>query len=144
MTEMAYDIFQLFVRWKPITAYVMAMIKQLSIIMFKLNQIDWRLSASLKWCKRPWTWWRHQMETFSALLALCAGNSPVPMNSPHKGQRRGALMLSFIFVWINDWVNNREAGDLRRHRGHYGVNVMLFHPFSANFPSGVTYMCLRK
>ena len=24
------------------------------------------------------TWWRHQMETFSALLAICAGNSPVP------------------------------------------------------------------
>ena len=23
------------------------------------------------------TWWRHQMETFSALLAICAGNSPV-------------------------------------------------------------------
>ena len=23
------------------------------------------------------SWWRHQMETFSALLALCAGNSPV-------------------------------------------------------------------
>ena len=22
------------------------------------------------------------------------------------------------------WVNNREAGDLRRHRGHYDVNVM--------------------
>ena len=29
-----------------------------------------------------------------------------------------------ICVWINGWVNNREAGDLRRHRGHYGVNVM--------------------
>ena len=29
-------------------------------------------------------WWRHQMETFSALLALCAGNSPVPVTSPHK------------------------------------------------------------
>ena len=70
------------------------------------------------------TWWRHQMETFSALLALCAGNSPVPVNSPHKGQWRGALMFSFICVWINDWVNNREAGDLRRHRGHYDVNVM--------------------
>ena len=24
-----------------------------------------------------WTWWRHQMKTFSALLAICAGNSPV-------------------------------------------------------------------
>ena len=70
------------------------------------------------------TWWRHQMETFSALLALCAGNSPVPVNSPHKGQWRGALMFSFICAWINNGVNNREAGDLRRHRGHYDVNVM--------------------
>ena len=31
---------------------------------------------------RPDTWWRHQMETFSALLALCAGNSPVPGEFP--------------------------------------------------------------
>ena len=134
-------------------------------------------------------WWCHQMETFTALLALCAGNllSPVnsphkgqwhralvfffdlclnkqlskqsrcwwfempsrslwhhcndsyfmwhnhddvikwkhfprywpfvrgihqsPVNSPHKGQWRGALMFSLICIWINDWVNNREAGD---------------------------------
>ena len=64
------------------------------------------------------------METFSALLALCAGNSPVPVNSPHKGQWRRALMFSLICVSINGWVNNREAHDLRRHRGHYDVNVM--------------------
>ena len=64
------------------------------------------------------------METFSALLALYAGNSPVPVNSPHKGQWLGALMFSFIY-WINDWVNNREAGDLRRQDGHYDVIVML-------------------
>ena len=70
------------------------------------------------------SWWRHQMETFSALLALCAGNSPVPVNSAHKGQWRGALMFSLICARINDWVNSREAGDLRRHRGHYDVNVM--------------------
>ena len=77
------------------------------------------------------SWWRHQMETFSAELALCAGNSPVPVNSPHKGQRRGALMFSLICVWINGWVNNREAGDLRRHRAHCDVILMilcsLFH-----------------
>ena len=73
------------------------------------------------------TWWRHQMETFSALLALCAGNSPVPVNSPHKGQWRGALMFSLIYAWINDWVNNRGAGDLRRHRGNYDVIVMTYH-----------------
>ena len=73
------------------------------------------------------------METFSASLALCAGNSPVPVNSPHKGQWRGALMFSFIYVWINDWVNNREAGDLRRQRGHYDVIVMttnFTYPYS--------------
>ena len=28
------------------------------------------------------TWWRHQMETFSALLALCAGNSLVTGEFP--------------------------------------------------------------
>ena len=75
------------------------------------------------------TWWRHQMETFSALLALCVGNPPVPVNSPHKGQWRGALMFSLICARINDWVNNHEAGDLRRHRGHYDVSVMYFRGF---------------
>ena len=64
------------------------------------------------------------METFSALLAIFAENSPVPVNSPHKGQSRGALMFSLICAWINDRVNNREAGDLRRYRGHNDVIVM--------------------
>ena len=51
-------------------------------------------------------WWRHQIKTFSALLALCAGNLPVTGDSPHKGQWRGALLCSLICVWINGWVNN--------------------------------------
>ena len=63
------------------------------------------------------SWWRNQMETFSALVALCAGNSPV---TGHKGQ----WMFSLICAWINGWVNDCEAGDLRRHRAHYGVTVM--------------------
>ena len=65
------------------------------------------------------------METISALLAICAGNSPVSGNSTRKGQWRGALMFSLICVWINGWENNREAGDLRRYRAHYDVIVML-------------------
>ena len=80
------------------------------------------------------TWWRHQMETFSALLALCADYSPVPVNSPHKGQWLGALMFTLICAPINDWVNNREAGDLRRHLDHYGVSVMLSLLASFIFP----------
>ena len=45
------------------------------------------------------------------------------VNAPHEGQF-DALMLSLICAWINGWVNNHEAGDLRRHRAHYGVTVM--------------------
>ena len=47
-----------------------------------------------------------------------------PVNFPHKGQWRGALMFSLIWTWINSWVNNPEAGDLRRHRAHCDVSVM--------------------
>ena len=47
-----------------------------------------------------------------------------PVNSPHKGQWRWALVFSLICAWINGWVNNREAGDLKRHRAHYDVTVM--------------------
>ena len=77
---------------------------------------------------RPWvtfyrrsdvTWWCHQMETFSAFLAFCGGNSP------HEGQWRGALMFSLIGVWINGWINNRDAGDSRCHRAHYDVIVVM-------------------
>ena len=41
------------------------------------------VKALLLYTKEHWySWWRHQMETFSALLALCAGNSPVPGEFP--------------------------------------------------------------
>ena len=50
-----------------------------------------------------------------------------PVNSPHKGQWRGALMFSLICVWINDWVNSREAGDMRRHYAHYDSSVMYIN-----------------
>ena len=68
------------------------------------------------------------METFSALLAICAGNSPVTGEFPYKGQ--WALMFSYICAWINGWVNNPEAGDLRRHRAHYDVIVMSSHAYT--------------
>ena len=64
------------------------------------------------------------MEIFSVLLAICAGNSPVPGELPTQSHWRGALMFSLICVWINGWVKNREAGDLSRYRAHYDVTVM--------------------
>ena len=54
------------------------------------------------------------------------------MNSPHKGQWRGALMFSLTCAWMNDWVNNRGARDLRRHRAHYDVIIINEPCFSSH------------
>ena len=67
--------------------------------------------------------WKH----FPRYLPFVWGIHRRSVNSLHKGHWCGALMFSLICVWINDWVNNREAGDLRRHRGHYDVTVMIFY-----------------
>ena len=64
--------------------------------------------------------WKH----FPRYWPFVRGIHRSPVNSPHKGQWRGALMFSLICVWKNAWVNNREAGDLRRYRSHYDVIVM--------------------
>ena len=63
------------------------------------------------------------MEKFSVLLALCAGNSPVTGEFP--AQRPVARSFDVFFdLRLNVWVNNREAGELRRNRAHYDVIVM--------------------
>ena len=64
--------------------------------------------------------WKH----FPRYWPFVRGIHRSPVNSPHKGQWRGGLIFSLICVWINGWVNNREAGDLRCYRAHYDVTVM--------------------
>ena len=64
--------------------------------------------------------WKH----FPRNWPFVRGIHRSPVNTPHNGQWRGALMFTLICVWINGWVNNRETGDLRRYRGHYDVIVM--------------------
>ena len=71
-------------------------------------------------------WWRHQTETYSALLALCEGNPPT---TGHKGQLRGALTFSLICAWTNGCVINREAGGSRslwRYCNERGSNAGLW------------------
>ena len=68
-------------------------------------------------------WWRHQMETSSALLAICAGNSPVPGEFPT--QRPVTQSFDIFFdLYLNKQLN-RRAGDLGRYRADYDVIVML-------------------
>ena len=60
----------------------------------------------------PLVWWIHRS----------------PMNSHVKCQWRGALMFNLICAWTNGEINNRDAGDLRRHRAHYDFTLMVFYP----------------
>ena len=64
--------------------------------------------------------WKH----FPRYWHFVRGIHRWPVDSPHKGQWRWALMFSLICAWTNGWVNNRDADDLRRHRTHHDVTVM--------------------
>ena len=66
--------------------------------------------------------WKH----FPRYWLFVRGIHRSPVNYPHKGRWRVALMFTLISAGINGWVNNGEAGDLRRNRAHYDVIVMNY------------------
>ena len=61
------------------------------------------LAASCRLTQR--SWWRHQMETFSALLAICAGKSPVPGEFPTQRPVTRSFNVFFDLRVTNGWVN---------------------------------------
>ena len=67
--------------------------------------------------------WKH----FTRHWSFVRGIHLSPVNSSHKGQWSGALMLSLICFGTNGWVNNRDAGVLRCHRVYYDVTVIRAH-----------------
>ena len=77
------------------------------------NNIDSKHDDVIKWKHFP-CYWPFVREIHRS-----------PVNFPHKGQWRGALMFTLICARMNGWVNNREADDLRRYRVHYDVIVMI-------------------
>ena len=109
---------------KSVSAYCMKKLKLVSLArppcVNAVNQVhrvkDWPLPIRLprhhddviKWKNFPRYWPFHRS----------------PVNSPHKGQWRWALMFPLICAWTNGWSNNRDAGDFKRHCGHYDVIVM--------------------
>ena len=79
-------------------------------------------------CALYCTWWRHQMEPFPRCRPFVQGIHRSPVNSPYTKASDAELWCSsLICAWINAWVNNRKAADLRRHRAHYGVIVMSWY-----------------
>ena len=100
---------------------------------------------------RPHAWWRHQMETFSPILVLCAGNSPDTGEFPAlRPVTRSFDVFFSICATINGWVNKREAGDWRRHRAPLWRQYNRFCPYFSFYcglvlvgyftvPSGLTH-----
>ena len=85
---------------------------QVIIVIPALHTIKYENDDVIKWKHFPRYW------------PFVRGIHRSPVNSQHKGQWRGALVFSLICAWMNGWVNNSEAGDLRCHRAHYDVTVM--------------------
>ena len=85
-----------------------------------MNRVQWFHDDVIKWKRFPRHW------------PSVRGIHWSRVDSPHKGQWRGALIFYLICTWTNSWVNNRDTGDLRRHRAHYGVTVM---------PTATRYTC---
>ena len=82
----------------------------LSVEVSSMVHVDMMTSSNRKRIPRCWPFVR--------------GIHRPPVNSPHKSQWRGAMMFSLICTCIYGWVNNGEAGDLRRHHACYDVTVM--------------------
>ena len=59
-------------------------------------------------------------ETLADVVGKCTG----PFNHDDVIKWKHFPRYSLIWAWMNGWVNNREAGDLRRNRVHYDVIVM--------------------
>ena len=68
----------------------------------------------------------HNCTISHTIIMMTSSNGNISRVTGHlcKGQWRGVWWVFLIYAWINGWVNNREAGDLRRHLAHYDVTVM--------------------
>ena len=87
--------------------------------------------------------WHHQMEAFAALLAICAGNSPVTGEFPAQMPVTQGFYVSFD-LWLNEWLSKQSRGwwfekpsrPLWRHNSvekltarYRECTVDLYHPY---------------
>ena len=72
------------------------------------------------------------MEEFSALLAICVGDSPITGEFPAQRPVTQTFDVFFDVRLKKGCVNNREVGDLRRHRAQYDVTVMWLVIYATN------------
>ena len=107
----------------------------LSHIIFLYSRIPWICITQGVWnislCNSITSWWRHQMETFYALLALCLGISPVTGEFPSQRPVTWSFDIFFMICVLNKWFSKQSWGwwfetptcTLWRHYNDYGVSV---------------------
>ena len=97
------------------------------LISFGLNYYNWKTLEILH-CSNILPKYDDviKWKDFPRCCHFVRGNHRWPVDSPHKGQWCGALIVALIYALTNGWANNRGAGDLRRHRAHYDATVMRF------------------
>ena len=101
-------------------------------ILLNIYYISWRFHDDvIKWKHFP---------------RYCPYCPPVTGEFPTQRPVTRNLMFSLICSWISGWVNNHEAGDLRRRRTHYDVTVMcsMNVPYWAPNLAGVDDMPSRR
>ena len=113
-------------QWKRFANYIRIMYKRISYLFWKSHILQIKVNQWVNLTHDDVIKWKH----FPRYWPFVRGIHRSPVNSLHKGQWRGALMFSLICGRIIGWVNNREAGDLRRYCAHYDVIVMLEPPGS--------------
>ena len=93
--------------------------------------LEWILNVQV-----PGAWWRHQMETFSALLAICAGNSPVPGEFPAQRPVKRSFGV-FFDLRLNKRLSKQSwgcwfetpPGSLWRHCIEFCVRIAWLLPW---------------
>ena len=85
-----------------------------------------RLSYTVNWfsSKTENTMMTSSNENIFRISGPLRGIHRWPLDPHHEGHGGRALMFSLIYAWTNSWVNNRDAGDLKRDRAHHDVSLM--------------------
>ena len=104
-----------------IASWIMCQLTWSALYCYRQNELmtglwGYRLSSHddvIKWKNFPHYW------------PFCMGNSLVTSEFPAQRPVTQSFDVFFICAWMNSWVNNREAGDLRCHHAHYDITVMI-------------------
>ena len=95
----------------PVGLYRWNCLRRCVVYFLQCNYSDRYLEMLFSRSHQSYTsaWWRHQMETFSALLALCAGNAPVSGEFP--AQRPVTRSFDVFFdLRLNKQLSKRSWG----------------------------------